>query len=505
MDLLQQDPTSDQFITQSIIYCPERGEAAACLPARLTGVTIVATRSRVEPALWLVSSTVVLALRCAPASAGCVCSRLPFPEDFARSSAIFVGTAVERTVLFDTCSWAFQNLPEDDPLYRKWEGRSVKFTLSVDESLKGPGEGTHFEVLSGDRCTGCTTRFELGQQYLVYTNPGDPEGEPDSARIDRIEICSRTDKIEYLERELYYLRQLKAHPDPGGTVFGMLVDEEGILERPPEVVLTSRRGPRRVDVGESGEIQLTRLERGSYRLAVQLPPAVDPDPLIYEFVIRGSESVVDLSTIFLRPASRVEGRLIQADGRPAFGFQVMGKRVARTDRDGRFVLRHIRAGKGFPLSVCVPASAPSSDEADTECTYFPGVGDSSEAEEITLEPGQILTLPDLPIPWTSQRCDLAGIVVTPNGERAAGTQISDSLWWSVSEPQCFAGPTASFAYRLSVHDPHHLRFCFETEEDGQRLVYEAVTRIETGTCSAHSLTIELAPVAACAGGHAEAY
>jgi len=65
-------------------------------------------------------------------------------------------------------------------------------------------------------------------------------------------ICSRTDKIEYLQRDLYYLRQINSEPDSGGTVFGRLTDKEGVLDHPPEVVLASEHGSRGVNVGVSG-------------------------------------------------------------------------------------------------------------------------------------------------------------------------------------------------------------------------------------------------------------
>jgi len=81
-------------------------------------------------------------------------------------------------------------------------------------------------------------------------------------------------------------------------------------------------------------------------------------------------------------------------------------------------MKNVGEGIRFTVNVCAP------EDENTDCWQYRGTKTEEDAQELTLKPGQVVTLPDFQIPWTAQPCHIVGMIRMPDGDKASGVRIT---------------------------------------------------------------------------------
>jgi hypothetical protein len=138
---------------------------------------------------------------------------------------------------------------------------------------------------------------------------------------------------------------------------------------------------------EHGSFRFTDLPAGKYTLRIEKPGYEGPEPLKVE---AGAQPV----TVELDPLAQIEGRILDDDGNPAPGVEVLTfpyftkfstGTSPTSEQDGRFVLANLKAGD-YWIRLRIPAALRAHGYPATE--YYPGVADSAQASSIHLAAAQ---------------------------------------------------------------------------------------------------------------------
>jgi protocatechuate 3,4-dioxygenase beta subunit len=120
------------------------------------------------------------------------------------------------------------------------------------------------------------------------------------------------------------------------------------------------------------------------------------------------------------------GRVIDSSGHAIAGLtldvltsNLAQRRVALTDRDGRFELTRMPPGK-FVVGV---ASAAPTKSAKPARVYFPGQIASTAATRVTIAEGARVQLPDFRLPASLRYVAVEGFVLDADGGPAEGAQV----------------------------------------------------------------------------------
>lgn len=335
--------------------------------------------------------TILLLLPTPPGSAqDCGCTTTVAPcADYWQAAAVFVGR-VEYV----------KRLPG---------AQLVGFALS--ESFRGAGSSS-LEVLTGPPGHRCAVPFRVGREYVVYASRSGT-----SAPLT-VAVCSRTRLAEDAAADVSYARALR---DGGGieaSITGQLVlvpvDLNGRRVRAARPlagipVRVTRDGTEQsATTNQGGDFAVTNQGPGLYIVSADLPERYFTHEAAREIRVTDAKACaqVDLAAY---DNGRVSGRVLDAGGRAVPGLTVelattnlrQGRR-ALTDREGRFDLRRIPAGR-FVLRS--------------------GIGKLAALSPVTIGPGAHVVLEDLRLPAGLSYVALSGFVLRPDGTPAEGARV----------------------------------------------------------------------------------
>lgn len=395
--------------------------------------------------LWLL----ILAIGASP---GMLVAQRPsmdrFPEPvyfYEDNDAIFLGTVVRKHSPFD-------DVPETDfekELEAHPEWTTMDVAIRVEDSWKGPERGETVTLVVGLSVD--YPKFSVGREYLVYAKSPDEE-EP--VRTDRqptytVERRSRSKlaRTDDAQQDLRFLRSLHT-PDPlGGYVRGQAVGYVDWIApfRRPGRLEARRLGLTRMrlesdqgksysaELDERGAFDFFQVASGEYTLTPALDNIVDPDLFSVKIHISGTNTAVDVGEVSVYAAGRIEGRVIDASGRPVSGVLVyavkstlpnidaLRKRGALpifhellgldwTDKSGRFRLRGVPPG--FYLLAVRTCSWPSGVGIAGD-RFIRGQKAENGKWRFTLAAGQILDVSDIQLPIEVKPCSGASVAERP--------------------------------------------------------------------------------------------
>ena len=309
-----------------------------------------------------------------------------------------------------------------DSIARSAPGR--KITFSVIERFKGPAASAL--TLSLDSSSPCASRFRRGREYIVYAVP-----QGDALTIE----CGRTRDVEDGAADLSYARAVKGGTAPDGGISGQVVisrrDLAGKIVQPaqpaPDIaVRVSKDGADdRAITNQAGDFASASRGAGSYAIAVDTPSGYYLEASPAAVALRDAKACAQID-VRLSYDGRLAGRVIDSSGRAIAGLTVdvltsnlAQKKVALTDRDGRFELTRMPPGK-FVVGV---ASAAQTKSAKPARIYFPGQTTSTAATRVTIAEGARVQLPDFRLPASLGYVVVEGFVLDADGRPAEGAQV----------------------------------------------------------------------------------
>jgi hypothetical protein len=341
--------------------------------------------------------------------------------------AMALSVAGNVSAAIETPCSAFWNAPtvfagRADSIVRTAAGRRV--TFSVIERFKGRAASAL--VLAIDSSSPCASRFKQGREYLVYA----------VARDEELTVeCARTRDVEDAAADLSYARAVIDGSAPAGTISGQAVvtrrDLAGtIVERPRPAtgvaVRVSKDGVEdRSVTNHAGDFSIVSRGPGRYSFAIDVPNGYYLETLPAAVELRDTRACAQ-TDVRLSYDGRLAGRMVDAAARPVAGLTVnlfttnlAQRRVALTDRDGRYEIAGLPPGK-FVVGV---ASAVQSRTGKPARVYFPGQVSASAATRVALGEGQRIELPDFRLPAAVKYVAVQGFVLDADGRPAENAQV----------------------------------------------------------------------------------
>lgn len=367
---------------------------------------------------WLMFS-VISAWGCSCAGGGSPC------QDFGRAAAVFVGTAIAvRTT----------PRPADRNREEYWAPRT--FTFSVEQTFLG-APIRELEVATGSGGGDCGYDFKLGTRYVVYASQ--------SAQREQLltSICSRTNPLASAKEDLDFFRSLGSL-SPGVTISGEVRrglknvatgDSSPVGPLADIGLVIEGQGERReIRTDREGRFDLSGLTAGQFKLTLQLPDELFTYKTEQEVRVanRGCATV----NYFVVDNGRLSGRVLDPEGQPAVGVQVMLMEAthadpmtswgtsAKADEQGHYSFSGLPPGK-YLLAVNLSRYPDLNDPTNAyPRTYYPGVLEIAKAEVITVGPGENVSDRQLLLPVRRAASTLTGKVVWADGTSVAKAGIS---------------------------------------------------------------------------------
>jgi hypothetical protein len=299
-----------------------------------------------------------------------------------------------------------------------------RITFSVIERFKGPPASAL--TLSLDSSSPCRSRFRQRREYVVYAVPRGAEF---------IIQCDRTRDVEDGAADLSYARAVKDGTAPDGGITGQVVisrrDLTGKTVLPaqpaPDVTVrvTKDGAEDRAVTNRAGDFGSASRGPGIYAITIDAPSGyyIEASPASVELRDAKACAQIDVRLSF---DGRLAGRVIDSAGRAIAGLTVdvltpnlAQRRVALTDRDGRFEVTRMPPGK-FVVGV---ASAAHTASAKTARVYFPGQVTAAAATRVTIAEGARVQLPDFRLPASIRYVVVEGFVLDADGSPAEGAQV----------------------------------------------------------------------------------
>ena len=457
------------------------------------------------------------------AAFACLCSPVNLGYAFDGADAVFVGTVVDETIIKTVDENYARRLGHD---YTE-EGQAaflelmvemrdaVRWTVRVDEPFKGvtAGEIVYFIGAEPRFRTDCDRALSVGDLKLFYAplmNAQETSAEVPGAKnfaVDR--ACGRTRDVERAKNDLHWLRAVRQQPH-GGYIFGHISLDDRMRA-------AAEDGRVRVELNLNGKLQAANrldgegrfsfedLGSGQYEVAFVPPESLDPNPLVRTAVLRHDHDAYEIGWTLGRPTfelyvgGRMEGRLLDREGRPASDILVTSSSLtdlalsdARTDREGRYTVQHVRPGTHV-LWVEFDRGAAEGHIR----LYFPGTSERTSAWKFTIGPGDVLAVPDMTIPIKLQPCEIQGVVVDEEGHPVAGANVGLGSAFGYSRLR--TDENGEFSMEFSVHREHRLVTCRSVNRGrGQGTsFFGASLVIPVGTCPADPLTLVLKAMEDC--------
>lgn len=417
----------------------------------------------------------------------CSCiSSSSLSSPFKASAGVFVGRVVSSSIIFQ--EYGFERRDRRDRRGRPsqqitplsfWDTmKSRRFEIQVMESWKGPEVNKVVAVFTASDDAGCGYPFELGKTYLVYAY----QHEGDYV----VSLCSRTRSLEKAYFDLKYLRGLSG-AQLGGYIFGQVENHEA-LEIAKVELESAEGGTLTTTISPDGSFEFTGLSQSKYRVKIELPRNLDPDPYAFEIELAGEQDAVQVPGLPFHPGGRIQGRILDVDRKPASGLWV-GNGITRTDDNGYYVIKHIRPGN-FQIEVEVREGISEIQGS----YYFPGVWDKEKAEVFQIEQGHVLEIPDLVLPLKLLPCKVEGFLHLPDGRVAPDVVVHVR---DTRRPSIKTDENGHFYLDLSSHQRYQLVFCRAVDSEVKSGVYTGTNLLEEGLCPTSPLRIRLERKASC--------
>ncbi|HEX8634986.1 MAG TPA: carboxypeptidase-like regulatory domain-containing protein [Pyrinomonadaceae bacterium] len=374
------------------------------------------------------------------ADAVCLYSTAPPPcEAYWGAQAVFVGT-VKEVVYSATYQrgegygrWNLRRRITRFSVETAYKGVKGKLAEVVAEEIIGPpvwlaNEPPRTNMLDhGTGHTDCDYKFEAGETYFVYANPGAKKDGTFAVPMNR------TGKLEDAAADLEFVNALP-RAAPTATIFGHLVrsdvnvggDDQEMMPL-PGIKVMARNGKRTFAAltDAEGKYELKDLPPGSYQVTPAYPPhlSANDGSELTEVSARGCAQL----DFYTHSNVRLKGRMLDAEGRPLSGVKVAmiaadGAETSLkdlstfTDQEGRYDLTAIPAGRyllAFDLNsnwIVAPDAHPPYPR-----TYYPGVWMAARATVITVVEGENLPAYDLQLPPLPTNRAVEFVVTWPDG------------------------------------------------------------------------------------------
>jgi hypothetical protein len=353
----------------------------------------------------------------------------------------------------------------------------------------------------------CTSKFEVGEVYLVYAHR--------RADLDNALNADggRTRPVSDADEDLEYIRGL-TRADGGAFVYGVVQkhdrvsDDADVTEDPVANATVLIEGMGRqvtATTDAEGRYRVSALSPGEYTVRFVVPAHLRQDTEVHRVTVvdRGCAEV----GFYTQTDGRLRGRVVDADGKPVFEMKLdlaaedrrdassPSPLSAYTDRDGRYEFTDLAPGR-YVLGVGLDAIR--SEGFAYARIFYPGTPDPAKATVITVEEGQKLANYTLKLPKPLAERILEGVVVLADGSPARGAHVGTTMLeypFDVQGPGAMADEQGRFTVAVFEGLAYCVGALVEDQADGHQQHAKPVDVASTGNVSGIKLVI------AYPGGH----
>jgi hypothetical protein len=301
----------------------------------------------------------------------CTCAQRSACASVAKSSDIFLGTAVSEE---------FQS-----------DGSFITH-FDVMESFQGKAK-SKVDLISLPPGQCGTTRFRIGTEYLVFS------GRTSEGQM-AVGPCNPSLPVELAAADLRYLRRLVKGEKSKTWLYGLVArlpsseqeSKQGFVPLAGTMVkITGSSGVAKVLAGADGTFETEDLPPGSYKVEPHLPDTLVARSLQVQL---GSVGCADALLVTFWNG-RISGEAIAPNGQPVSHTDVTllavgqprGDGIAhRTDEEGRFKFEGLAPGR-YQVGLMDFDGLPSEDHPFPPL-FYPDAPEPETAAVITLQPGQ---------------------------------------------------------------------------------------------------------------------
>ena len=316
-----------------------------------------------------------------------------------------------------------------DSIQRTSSGR--RLTLAIVARFRTPAGGGVIDgptvTLDVPSASPCASRFRAGQEYLVYADR--------VAGGLSLTRCSRTRALGDAAADVSYAQSVSDGSAPAGTINGRVVvsarDLAGRIAGPSVSVagvavrLSAGGQQDQTLTNHAGDFTLASRGAATQTLSVDVPPHYYSESTGATIDLREPRACADVE-FRLAPDGRIAGRIVDAERRPLAGLTVelstitlAQRRVAVTDRDGRYQLTRLPAGR---FVVAVAAGAPPVGGQPSR-VFLPGATTIRAAMPIAVAEGERVEAPEFRLPASVQYLAISGFVLDADGTPAEGAHV----------------------------------------------------------------------------------
>jgi len=386
--------------------------------------------------------------------------------------------------------------------FDRWEGtfgsqlKSRIVRLEVSEVFSG-SVGQMFELRSG--LHNCSTRFLLGEDYLVFARGQDGQWWTSS--------CTGTSLLDFGEAELEYLREYAASREAGrvfGTFYQHVFDPStGGYSTDPisggEVIVRGGDRVWKTTTGSDGNFDVQNLPAGEYTVSgnYQHWPILErqsfrlrtfiPTPISRTVRAKGC-GYVDLFAYQER--GRIGGRLLDYQGQPlenvsvdliSTGGEYRTPR-AYSDAEGRFEFGRLEPGSYLVgVNIDGPPSARKLDFRPYHPLYYPGVSERDRALGVLVVRGDTVEIGDLRLGSPLQLRMIRGRVLVAGGgaiHGAAYVELQQAGFRSEVDLTAADAQTGSFVLQGLAGFEYSIVASLTGTASAQRLAGQTIVGVE---------------------------
>jgi hypothetical protein len=316
-----------------------------------------------------------------------------------------------------------------DSVQRTSGGRRVTFTIleRFRASASTGDSAAPTLTLSLPQSSQCASRLRQGKEYIVYADR-DQEG-------FSLARCSRTREIDDAAADVSYARSVMDGSAPAGIIAGRVVvsvrDLAGRIAGPAvpasDVVVRVASGGQQDQTitNQAGDFTFASRGTGSHSVTVEVSERYYGESTTAAIELREPRACADVE-LRLAPDGRLSGRVVDSERRPLAGLTVEVStvnrpqtRVAVTDRDGRYELTRLPAGR-FLVGVAAGAQARG---APPPRVFLPGVSTAASAARVIVGEGERVAAPEFRLPASIKYVAISGFVLDTDGRPAEGAQV----------------------------------------------------------------------------------